>query len=168
MPESSKTQLSLAKAEPISIGGNASLLRRGKKKIAVEQQPERGVRIYVRNSSADTKVSAEAGRGRAPSTRAEIFLQPVVKIMSTRLCTCSTWRTPRQSKWMTRGCDPVETLWCSRFQASGEEEADKIRSEVVPERKGGWGKRILNLIYNLNLNFKFICHYPTLICLVIN
>ncbi|RMC14000.1 hypothetical protein DUI87_09084 [Hirundo rustica rustica] len=36
IPDSSKTDLLLAKAEPISIGGNASLLRRRKETIAAE------------------------------------------------------------------------------------------------------------------------------------
>ncbi|KAF4791783.1 hypothetical protein TURU_127910 [Turdus rufiventris] len=143
MPESSKTQLSLAKAEPISIGGNASLLRRGKKKIAAEQQPEIGVRIYVRNSSADTKVSAEAGRRGGPGTRAEIPLQPVVKIMSTQLCTCSTWRTPYQSKWMTeRGCDPVKPCGAAGSRPVGKRKQTKSGVKWFLRGKGGWGKSI--------------------------
>ncbi|PKU38822.1 protein pxr1-like [Limosa lapponica baueri] len=45
------------------------------------QQAERGVRICESNNSADTKVSEEGGGGDAPSARAEIPLQPVVKTM---------------------------------------------------------------------------------------
>jgi len=39
------------------------------------------MRISERNNSADTKVSEEEGGGGAPGTRAEIPLQPMVKIM---------------------------------------------------------------------------------------
>ncbi|KAK4818202.1 hypothetical protein QYF61_008586 [Mycteria americana] len=42
---------------------------------------ERGVRIWERNNSADTKVSEEGGGGGAPGTGAEIPLQPVEKTM---------------------------------------------------------------------------------------
>ena len=44
-------------------------------------QPERGVRIWERNTSADTKVSEEGGGGGAPGAGAEIPLQPMVKTM---------------------------------------------------------------------------------------
>ncbi|GAB0184744.1 hypothetical protein GRJ2_000939700 [Grus japonensis] len=85
MPASSKTDPLLAKAEPISNGGSASgitELRREKKNLgATFLQPERGVRRCERNNSADTKVSAEGGGGRAPGTGAEIPLQPVEKTM---------------------------------------------------------------------------------------
>ncbi|GAB0188514.1 acid sphingomyelinase-like phosphodiesterase 3b [Grus japonensis] len=83
MPAGSKVDPPLAKAEPISDGGSASgikELRRGKK-LLWQLQPERGVRICERNSSADTKVSAEGGAGGAPGARAEIPLQPVEKTM---------------------------------------------------------------------------------------
>ncbi|GAB0209021.1 epimerase family protein SDR39U1 [Grus japonensis] len=83
MPAASKTDLPLAKAEPISNGGSASVItylrRRGNK--PAQQQPERGVRICERNNYADTKVSEEGEGGGAPGTRAEIPLQSVVKTM---------------------------------------------------------------------------------------
>jgi len=79
MPASSKMDLLLAKAEPISDSGSASgitCLRRGKKNL----QWEEGVTIRVRNNSADTKVSEEGGGGGAPAATAETPLQPVMKI----------------------------------------------------------------------------------------
>jgi len=63
-PAGSKMDLSLAKAEPISNGGNASgitCLRDKKKKHKSRLQLERGVRICESNNSADTKVSEEGG-----------------------------------------------------------------------------------------------------------
>ncbi|GAB0206480.1 hypothetical protein GRJ2_003113600 [Grus japonensis] len=83
MPASSKTDPPLAKAEPISDNGSASVityLRRGKKHQE-QLQPERGMRICEKNNSADTKVSEEGGGGGVPGTGAEIPLQPVVKTM---------------------------------------------------------------------------------------
>ncbi|GAB0207612.1 acid sphingomyelinase-like phosphodiesterase 3b [Grus japonensis] len=83
MPASSKTDLLLAKAEPISDSGSASgitYLRRGKKLLR-KLQPERGVRICEKNNSVDTKVSEEGEGGGAPGAGAEIPLQPVVKTM---------------------------------------------------------------------------------------
>ncbi|KAK4829029.1 hypothetical protein QYF61_001804 [Mycteria americana] len=83
MPAGSKMDPPLAKAEPISDGGSASVityLRRGKKLLCNSSQ-ERGVRVFERNNSADTKVSEEGGGGGAPGTGAEIPLQPVVKTM---------------------------------------------------------------------------------------
>ncbi|GAB0192075.1 acid sphingomyelinase-like phosphodiesterase 3b [Grus japonensis] len=82
MPASSKTNLLLAKAEPISDGGSASgitELRRGRKPLQL--QPERGVRIHERNNSADTKVSEGGGGEGAPGAGAEIPLQPVEMTM---------------------------------------------------------------------------------------
>ncbi|PKU45529.1 protein pxr1-like [Limosa lapponica baueri] len=81
MPASSKTDLSLSKAEPISNGGRSSViiyLRRGKP--AAQQQLEREVRICESNS-VDTNDSEEGGQGGTPGARAEIPLQPVVKTM---------------------------------------------------------------------------------------
>ncbi|KAK4821754.1 hypothetical protein QYF61_000815 [Mycteria americana] len=80
---SSKKDLPLAKAKPISDSGSASVityLRRGEKKPA-QLQSKRGVGICERNNSAGTKVSEEGGGGGAPDTRAEIPLQPLVKTM---------------------------------------------------------------------------------------
>ncbi|GAB0181460.1 acid sphingomyelinase-like phosphodiesterase 3b [Grus japonensis] len=86
MPDGSKTDPLLAKAEPINNGGSTSRiteLRRGKKVVQHQEQlqPERGVRRCERNNSADTKVSAEGGGGGAPDARAEIPLQPMEKTM---------------------------------------------------------------------------------------
>ncbi|KAK4810940.1 hypothetical protein QYF61_013348 [Mycteria americana] len=83
VPVGSKTDPPLAKAEPVSNGGSASVityLRRGKKLLR-NSSWERGVRICERNNSADTKVSEEGGGGGAPGTGAEIPLQHVVKTM---------------------------------------------------------------------------------------
>jgi len=84
MPTSSKTDLPLAGAKPISSGGSASVityLRRGKK-LQGNSSRERGVRLCERNNSANTKVSEERGGGCAPDTGAESFpLQPVMKTM---------------------------------------------------------------------------------------
>ncbi|GAB0176179.1 epimerase family protein SDR39U1 [Grus japonensis] len=132
MPADSKTDLSLAKAEPISHSGSTSgitELRRGK--IAAQQQPERRVRICERNNPADTKISAEGGGGGAPGTRAEIPLQPLektmvrqavslqpIELMVEQISSCSPWRTPRWSRWMPKGgCDPVGSLRWSRLLA---------------------------------------------------
>ncbi|PKU41961.1 protein pxr1-like [Limosa lapponica baueri] len=123
MPASSKTDLPLAKAESISEGGSTSVkiyLRSGKKPAA-QQQPGRGVRIYERNNSADTKVSEEKGGGGASGIGADIPLQLVVKIMVKQAVPtqimevhngadiyCSPWRTPCWSRWMPEAsCDPV-------------------------------------------------------------
>ncbi|KAJ7402695.1 hypothetical protein BTVI_83956 [Pitangus sulphuratus] len=46
-----KMDMTLAKAEPISNTGSTSPLRRGKKKIAAEQQPERRVIICASSST---------------------------------------------------------------------------------------------------------------------
>ncbi|OPJ68494.1 hypothetical protein AV530_006123 [Patagioenas fasciata monilis] len=73
--------LSLAKDEPISDDGSASemtYLRKGKKLLR-KRQPEEGVRIWERNSPADTKVTEEGGGGDVPGARAEIPLQSMVK-----------------------------------------------------------------------------------------
>ena len=80
MPAGSRTDLPLAKAEPISNSGSASVityLRKAKEVTGEWQlQPERGVRICKRNSSADTKVSEEGGGGGAPGAGAEPPAQP--------------------------------------------------------------------------------------------
>ncbi|CAN0345005.1 unnamed protein product, partial [Bubo scandiacus] len=79
----------LAKAKNISDSGSTSVitcLRRGKKTVQGQLQPEIRVRICGRNHSADTKVSAEGGGGGAPGTGAEIPLQPVVQPMVRQLC----------------------------------------------------------------------------------
>ncbi|PKU46962.1 protein pxr1-like [Limosa lapponica baueri] len=84
MPGGSKTDPLLAKAEPISDSGSASVrtyLRRLKKNPAVQQQPEERMRTYDRNNSAYAKVGEEGGGESAPGTGAEIPLEPMVKIM---------------------------------------------------------------------------------------
>ncbi|PKU39468.1 protein pxr1-like [Limosa lapponica baueri] len=81
-PASSKIDPLLTKAEPISDSGSASGITYLRwRKNAVQQQPEREVRICERNSPADTKDSEEGAGGGAPGVRAEIPLQPVVKTM---------------------------------------------------------------------------------------
>jgi len=81
VPASSKTDLPLAKAKPVSDSGSTSVityLRRGKKAAGKRQLRERS----ERNNSADTKVSEEGGGGCAPGIGVEFFpLQPVMKIM---------------------------------------------------------------------------------------
>ncbi|KAK4807043.1 hypothetical protein QYF61_018384 [Mycteria americana] len=82
VPAGSKMDPPLAKAEPTSDSGSASViiyLRRGKN--CCTTAAERGVRICERNNYADTKVSEEGGGGGAPGTGAEIPLQPMVKTM---------------------------------------------------------------------------------------
>ncbi|GAB0207243.1 EH domain-containing protein 4 [Grus japonensis] len=136
MPASSKTDPPLAKAEPISDGGSASVityLRRKEKKQHQEQlQPERGVRRCERNNSADTKVSAEGGGGGAPGARAEIPLQPVVKTMVKQAVPLQPMEddggayiqlkpvedpTPEQVEVPKGGCDPVGSPCWSRLLA---------------------------------------------------
>ena len=71
MPATSKTDLLLANAKPVSDSGSASVLtyiRRGKKTMPLELQ--RGVRICERNNSVGTKVSEEEAGGGAPGARA--------------------------------------------------------------------------------------------------
>ena len=83
VPASSKTDLLLAKTEPISNGGNLSVityLRMGKKLLR-NSSWERGVRICERMNSTGTQLSEEGGGGGAPGVGAEISLQPVVKTM---------------------------------------------------------------------------------------
>ncbi|GAB0186125.1 mitochondrial enolase superfamily member 1 [Grus japonensis] len=83
IPASSKMDLPLAKAEPISDSGSTSgitYLRKGKK-LLCNSSWERRVRIHERNNSADTKVSEEGGGGGAPGAGAEIPLQPMEKTM---------------------------------------------------------------------------------------
>jgi len=58
-----------------------NIFKKGKKKTAVQQQPERGVRICESNNSADTKVSEGGGGRGAPGTGAEVPLQPMEKTM---------------------------------------------------------------------------------------
>ena len=83
MPASSKMDLPLAKAEPVSDSGSASgmtYLRREKKAaVAQKLQLERGVRTCKSNKPADPKVSEEEGGGDAPGTGVEIPLQPMGK-----------------------------------------------------------------------------------------
>jgi len=82
-PAVSKTDPPLARAKPISAGGRASVtmnLQRGKEPLVQQQlQPERGVRIRERNTSAETKVIEEGGGEGAPGTRDEIALKPMEK-----------------------------------------------------------------------------------------
>jgi len=85
MPASSKMHPLLAKAEPISDGGSASVityLRRGKRCCATPTAARRELRRCERNSSAGTKVSEEGGGGGgAPGTEQ-------------RCHGCSLWRRP--------------------------------------------------------------------------
>ncbi|PKU44165.1 protein pxr1-like [Limosa lapponica baueri] len=87
MPAGSKTDLLLAKTEPISNGGTTSVvtyLRRGGARggTCCGTPPwDRGLKICKRNNSAYAKGSEERGGGGAPGTRAEIALQPMVKTM---------------------------------------------------------------------------------------
>ncbi|KAJ7420073.1 protein pxr1-like [Willisornis vidua] len=78
MPADSKAGPLLAKAKPISDGSGTSEITNLRGKVTMQLQPERGVRICVSNSPADTKVSAEGGGGGAPDAGAEIPLQPMV------------------------------------------------------------------------------------------
>lgn len=73
------------------------------------------MRIRVNNTLAGTKVSAEAGVGGAPGTRAEVALQPVVRIMGRQLCPCST----TEQVVPGRCCDPVGSPW-QNLQTRGE------------------------------------------------
>ncbi|GAB0187945.1 hypothetical protein GRJ2_001259800 [Grus japonensis] len=114
MPAGSKTDLPLAKAEPISNGGSASgvtELRRGEKNQE-QLQPERGVRICERNSSppwsrwrhlkeAVTPWEAHAGASSWPD------LWPHGE------------RSPRQSRFAGRTCDPVEDPTLEQFAPEG-------------------------------------------------
>ena len=123
----------LAKAEPIRNGDSTSVityLRRGKKHCVMAiLQPERGVSRCERNNSAHTKVREEGGGGDAPGAGAEIPCSPwrrplwgrlslcsPWRSMVEQISTCSSWRTPCQSRWMPEGgCDPVESPYQSRF-----------------------------------------------------
>ncbi|KAK4806767.1 hypothetical protein QYF61_005563 [Mycteria americana] len=94
MPASSKTDPLLAKAEPISDGGSASVityLRKGEKNLCnTSSSQKRGVRICDRNNSADTKPMEVHGG-------ADIHLQPVEDPM------------PEQMDVPEGGCDPLES-----------------------------------------------------------
>jgi len=111
----SKTDLPLAKVEPISNGGSASetaYLRRREK--PAQLQPERGVGICERNNSADTKLSQEGGGGCAPGARVE-SCSPWRSTVE-QISTCSSWRTPRRGRWMPEGgCDPMGSPCWSRL-----------------------------------------------------
>ncbi|GAB0204021.1 epimerase family protein SDR39U1 [Grus japonensis] len=139
MPAGSNTDPPLAKAEPISDSGSASVityLRRGKKKTKPKNQehlqPERGVRICERNNSADTKVNAEGGGGGAPGTGAEIPLQPVVKTIVKQAVPLQPMKVdggadihlqPAEDPTLEQvdvpegGCDPVGSQCWSRLLA---------------------------------------------------
>ncbi|GAB0209326.1 AN1-type zinc finger protein 5-like [Grus japonensis] len=83
MPDGSKTDPPLAKAKPISNGGSTSVITylRREKNNTRSNCSQREEQEYVRNISANTKISAEGGGGGAPGARAEIPLQPMVKTM---------------------------------------------------------------------------------------
>ena len=91
----SKSDPPLAKAEPISDAGSASVIdsifKKGKK-TAEKPAAERGVGCE-RNNHADTEVSEEGGGGGALEKRFP----------------CSPWRTPRQSRWL--GPEKAVTPW---------------------------------------------------------
>ncbi|GAB0205881.1 acid sphingomyelinase-like phosphodiesterase 3b [Grus japonensis] len=141
MPDGSKTDPPLAKAEPISDGRGASGIMYLKKKKPVTNpnktkkhflQADRGVRRCERNNPADTKVSAEGGGGRAPGTRAEIPLQPLEKTMVRQAVPLQPMEghggadihlqlvedpTPEQVEAPEGGCDPVGSPHWSKFLA---------------------------------------------------
>ena len=87
------------------------------------------MRISERNNPADTKVSAEGGRGGAPGAAAEIPLQPMEQPMVRQAVSLQPWRpkveqipthslgrTPHQSREMPRGaCDPMGSPRWSRL-----------------------------------------------------
>ena len=98
MPAISKTDPLLVKPEPGGDGGSASgitYLRRGKKPAAQQCNSvlRRGVRIWQRNNSTDTKVSEEGGGGGVADIRAEIPLHPWSRPWWGRLSPCSPWRS---------------------------------------------------------------------------
>lgn len=66
-------------------------------------------RIWERNNSADTKVSAEGGGGRAPGARAEIPLHPMVKTIVMSDCPPAAHGGPRgcRDPLAAHGGDPV-------------------------------------------------------------
>jgi len=84
-PASSKMDLLLAKAEPISNGGSTSVIayfRKGKNLLGNSSSSQkRGLRRFDRNNFADTKVSEEGERGGAPGVGREIPLQSLEKTM---------------------------------------------------------------------------------------
>lgn len=76
--------------------------------IPVQKQTQKGERICESNSSIDTKVNEEGGRGGAPGARAKITLQPVVKTMVRQEVPLQCMEDLTQSRWMPKGsCDPV-------------------------------------------------------------
>ncbi|GAB0183589.1 epimerase family protein SDR39U1 [Grus japonensis] len=119
MPAGSKTDLLLAKAEPISNGGSTSgvtLLRRGKKNPPLQQ--ETGVRISERNNSADHKVTEEGGREGAPGAGAEIPLQLLeVNCGADIHLQPMEDPMPEQVEAPKGGCDPMGSLRWSRLLA---------------------------------------------------
>jgi len=140
MPASSKTDLTLAKAEAISDGASTSVvtnLRRKKTLRNDNLQQERGVRICERNNSADTKVSEAEGAGGAPDVGAEVPLQPMEQTMvrqgvPLQISTCTPWRTPWWSRWMPEGgCDPMGSSCWSRLL---EGPAEQWREEPMLEQ----------------------------------
>ncbi|GAB0207995.1 acid sphingomyelinase-like phosphodiesterase 3b [Grus japonensis] len=133
MPADSKTDLPLAKAEPISDSGSASVITylRRENEHQEQLQPERGVRICERNNSADTKVS-EGGGGGTPGTGAEIPLQQMVKTMVRQAVPLQPMEinggadihlrpvedtTPEQVDVLEGSYYPMETSCWSRLQA---------------------------------------------------
>lgn len=82
-----------------------------------------------KNNSADSKVSAQGGEGGAAGVRdppaahgednvkAAVALQPL-RSMEEQRSTCTPWRTPCQSRWMSKGgCDPTGHSGWSRLLA---------------------------------------------------
>ncbi|KAJ7426186.1 protein pxr1-like [Willisornis vidua] len=91
--------LPLAKAEPISDGGTTSGITDLEKEYLLHNNSREERSETEKNSSANTKVFEEGGGGGAPSTRAEIRLQAVVKTIVRQLCPCSPWRSMAKQKY---------------------------------------------------------------------
>jgi len=80
VPDSSSTDPSLGKAEPISDVSGASVITNSRKRKSAVRG--RGEKKCERRNPADTKVSEEGGGAAAPGTGAEIPLQPMVKTVA--------------------------------------------------------------------------------------
>ena len=74
-----------------------------------------GVKVCGTNSPEAPKVSEEGGAGGAPGAHgadhgeAAVPLQPM-EVRVEQRSTCSLWRTPHWSRWMSEGgCYPMES-----------------------------------------------------------
>lgn len=84
VPATSRTDLPLAKAEPIREGSYISNNVFNKEKILLHScncTENRGGRIREKNNSSDTKFSGQGGGRGAPGARNEIPLQLMAKIL---------------------------------------------------------------------------------------